>query len=51
MNAMSPPDSWALSANAEPLSAVAVMLRPSPGLIRFPTTSPIASAMVDITRK
>ena len=52
MKSSVPPDSWALSASSVPLPiAEGSRVRPSPGLSRLPTTSPIASATVDIPRK
>ncbi len=51
MNSIVPPDSCALSASSAPLPGSDSMSRPEPGLIRLPTTSPMASASVDIARK
>ena len=43
---------WPSSAAAAPaLAAASSMLRPEPGCRRLPTTSPMASANVDITMK
>ena len=49
---ISPPDSCAFSASSAPLpAAVSDRCMPLPGWMRLPTTRPIASANVDITRK
>ena len=51
-NSDSPPAFSAVSASLAAESAVdAEMLRPLPGWMRLPTTSPIARATVDMTRK
>jgi hypothetical protein len=51
-NSVRPPAFSAVSASLAAESAVAlVMLRPLPGWMRLPTTRPMASATVDMTRK
>ena len=50
-NSIGPPSDAALPASSAPLLGSEGMLRPVPGLIRLPTTSPMASATVDIAKK